>query len=221
MAFRVCASAFLVWASASMLVACGGSDDDGVFASGGAAGSGGSAGAGATGGAGAAGGAGGAGGSVDTRIDPIELGYEWTYEVEVLGTYPLCKQGTHSGFVLGEKEVGGKQAFQVQSLCPGAGVSSYYVDGDRVEVYYGGNWLLALDTPVEEGHTWSNGASTFTWHDAGTVTVPAGSFDDCWTAKENVANESYTTFCRGIGPVHWHVESGGNGFDAKLSAKNF
>ena len=26
-----------------------------------------------------------------------------------------------------------------------------------VEVYYGGAWILALDAPVKEGHTWSNG----------------------------------------------------------------
>jgi hypothetical protein len=174
-------------------------------------------------GAGATGTGGNSGGSVgaDDRIDPIELGHAWTYDVKIFGVYPLCKAGTHTGKVLGQKEVDGKPAFQVQSLCPAAGVTSYSVEGDRVFVHYGGAWLLALDAPVQEGHSWSNGASTYSWHFEGSVTVPAGTFEDCWTAREDSAPDSYTTFCRGVGPVVWHTIENGNGFDAQLTAKSF
>lgn len=212
--------------SASVLVAaafgCGSSSDDGLGLTGGSGGTGAAA-SGGGGGFGALGGGAGSGGggSVDDRIDPIELGYAWTYDVEIYGTYPLCKAGSHTGQVLGQKEVGGKNAFQVQSLCPAAGVSSYHVDGDRVEVYLSGVWALALDAPVQEGHSWSNGVTTYTWEDAGSVTVPAGTFDNCWTAREDQAADSYTTFCRGVGPVIWHTLVAGNGFDARLTAKNF
>jgi hypothetical protein len=202
-------------------IGCGGSD--GFAGIGGAAGAAGS-GAGGTGGSGgSAGSAGAAGGpSLDQQIDPIAVGRKWTYDVTIYGVYPLCQEGIHSGQVLSEKEVAGRHAHQIQSLCPAAGVSSYSVEGDRVWVYYGSAWVLALDAPVEEGHTWSNGASDFEWQSAGSVGVPAGTFDDCWTARELVAWESYTVFCRGVGPVRWHVkDASGNGFDAELVEKSF
>jgi hypothetical protein len=154
----------------------------------------------------------------DLRIDPITLGRTWTYDVAILGTYPLCKAGSSTGRVLGQKTVAGKNAFQVQSFCPGAGTSSYAVDGDKVEIYYGSSWILSLDAPVQEGHTWTDGLYTYAWEKVGAVTVPAGTFDDCWKAKPQLGT-SYTTFCRGVGPVRWHfVDGSGNGYDATLTA---
>jgi hypothetical protein len=217
----------LFCSSLILAAGCGGNDDAGLgsgVGGAGAAGAAGGGGFGAFGTGGASGSAsGGAGGTnnPDDRIDPIEVGRQWTYDVTVFGVYPWCKEGSYTGQVLGQKEVDGKQAFQVQSFCPTVGTSSYAVDGDRVEIYVGGVWVLALDAPVSQGHTWSNGASTFTWHEEGSVTVPAGTFDDCWRATENVAHDSYTIFCRGVGPVHWHNVDTGNGFDAVLTAKNF
>jgi hypothetical protein len=167
-------------------------------------------------------GTGGSGGGADDRIDPILLGHAWTYDVQELGSFPLCPAGTHTGEVLGESTVDGKDAFEVSSLCANAGSSYYAVDGDVVQVDYQGTWLLALDAPVEEGHTWSNGSSTFTWHSKSSVTVPAGTFSDCWSATQNVAYEAYTIFCRGVGPVRWYSKDlDGNGFDAQLTAKSF
>ncbi len=171
----------------------------------------------ATGGGTAAGGA-----SADDRIDPIALGHAWTYDVQELGAFPLCPSGSHTGETIDALTIDGKEAFEVTNLCANVESSYYAVDGDVVQVDYQGTWILALDAPVEEGHTWSNGTSTFTWHDEGTVTVPAGTFDDCWRATQNVAYDAYTIFCRGVGPVHWHSEDlTGNGFDAVLTAKSF
>ncbi len=162
------------------------------------------------------------GSGTDDRIDPIELGRSWTYDVEEIGTFAYCPSGSHTGETIAQVEKNGKPAFEVTSLCQNLPSSLYAVEGDVVFVDYLDTWVLALDAPVEEGHTWSNGASTFTWHDEGTVTVPAGTFDDCWRATQNVAYEAYTIFCRGVGPVHWRsVDLAGNGFDAVLTAKNF
>jgi hypothetical protein len=157
-----------------------------------------------------------------TAIDPIQLGYAWTYDVTILGTYAICKAGKSTGKVLGQKTVAGKSAFQVLSFCPGAGTSNYAVSGDKVEIEYQGAWILALDAPVEVGHTWSNGVTTYVWEDAGSVTVPAGTFTECWNAKESLVPANMTTFCRGVGPVHWHyADAKGNGYDAVLTAKSF
>ena len=153
----------------------------------------------------------------DDRIDPISLGRRWTYDVSIIGTYPLCRAGSSTAQVLGQKTVGGKPAFEVQSFCPGAGTSSYAVDGDKVEIYYANTWVLSLDTPVTAGHSWTDGLYTYAWQDAGSVTTPAGKFDHCWTAQPSVGTSS-TTFCRGVGPVHWHyVDGSGNGYDAMLT----
>lgn len=164
----------------------------------------------------------GSGGGPDDRIDPIALGHSWTYDVTEVGTFPLCPSGSQTAETVAEVEKNGKTGLEVTSLCANAQSSIYAVEGDVVFVDYLDTWVLALDAPVEEGHTWSNGISTFTWHDEGTVTVPAGTFDDCWRATQNVAYEAYTIFCRGVGPVHWHsVDLAGNGFDAILTAKSF
>jgi hypothetical protein len=80
--------------------------------------------------------------------------------------------------------------------------------------------LRVVDAPVMAGHSWSNGVATVTWRDAGTVTVPAGTFESCFRAE--ISADSYTTFCRGVGPVRWYVkDTSGNGYDAQLTAKNF
>jgi hypothetical protein len=159
----------------------------------------------------------------DEEIDPIAVGHAWTYAVTELGTYPACPAGSSTATALTTSTQDGKAgAVEVQSLCTGAPPSWYFVQGDVVQVDVTGTWVLALDAPVQEGHTWSNGETSFTWHDAGSVTVPAGTFSDCWSATENVAYPAYTIFCRGVGPVHWYTkDDSGDGFEAVLTTRNF
>jgi hypothetical protein len=157
--------------------------------------------------------------SVDDRIDPIALGRAWTYDVEIFGTYAGCAAGTQIGKVLRAGNYQGKSAFEVQSFCPGFGASWYAVAGDVVDLYYK-TWLRVVDAPVRAGHSWSNGGATITWREEGSVTTPAGTFDNCFRAEQSAS--SFTIFCRGVGPVRWYVkDAGGNGYDAKLTAKNF
>lgn len=158
----------------------------------------------------------------DRRIDPIVVGRSWTYDVNVLGVYPLCENGTHTASATMALRLDGKDAIRVRSLCANAGSFDYSVDGDRVYAYVLGAWRLSLDAPVAEGHTWTDGVLSYRWVDTGTVSVPAGDFDECWSLVTQAAYDSHTVFCRGVGPVHWHYEDGfGNGYDAVLTAKNF
>lgn len=158
----------------------------------------------------------------DRRIDPIEVGRAWTYDVKVLGWYPLCSDGTFTARTLASVHVGGREGKRVESLCNHAGSFVYSVDGDRVWSWYDGAWRLSVDGPVRSGHGWSDDYFDYTWERVGTVTVPAGRFTSCWSAKKVADYESYTVFCRGVGAVHWHYEDGfGNGYDAVLTAKNF
>jgi hypothetical protein len=158
----------------------------------------------------------------DTRIDPIEVGRAWTYNVTVLGFYPVCTNGVFVSNTLQTSTVDGKTALHVQSLCQNAGVYKYAVEGDRVYAYLDGAWRLSLDAPVADGHTWSDSYRNYRWDSKGTVTTPAGTFKDCWSATVVASYSSYMVLCRGVGPVKWHYEDGlGNGYEAILTAKNF
>ncbi|MFO0726686.1 MAG: hypothetical protein U1E65_23060 [Myxococcota bacterium] len=158
----------------------------------------------------------------DRRIDPIVLGRAWTYDVNVLGIYPACSAGVHTASTTDALVLDGKDALRVRSLCAGAGSFDYSVDGDRVYSHILGAWVISLDAPVAEGHSWTDGALQYHWSNTGTVTVPAGTFRDCWSVVTEAAYDSHTIFCRGVGPVHWHYEDGlGNGYDAVLTGKNF
>jgi hypothetical protein len=158
----------------------------------------------------------------DTRIDPIEVGHAWTYNVTVLGFYPACSNGVFVSNTLSSSTLDGKTALSVQSLCENAGVFKYSVDGDRVYAYLGGGWKTSLDSPVAQGHMWSDGFLTYKWESKGSFTTPAGTFTDCWSATTVASYTSYILLCRGVGPVKWHYEDGlGNGYEATLTAKNF
>lgn len=160
----------------------------------------------------------------DTRIDPVSfVGQSWTYDVAAMGASPPCAPGSHTASVIGHSMVNGRDAFQVASFCAAAGTISYAIDGDRVLEDYQGSWLVALETPVAEGTSWLFGNVPVTWHAAGDVTVPAGTFHGCFDAKDTLsAGVAYATFCRGVGPVRWYyVDGSGNGYDAKLTARNF
>ena len=168
-------------------------------------------------------GGGGADGSMkDTRIDPIDVGHAWTYNVTVLGFFPACSNGVFVSNTLSSEMLDGKTALSVQSLCENAGVYKYSVDGDRVYAYLNGAWKTSLDAPVADGHTWSDGFLNYKWESKGNVTTPAGTFSDCWSATTVASYTSYIVLCRGVGPVKWHYEDGvGNGYEAIMTAKNF
>ncbi len=157
----------------------------------------------------------------EAPIDPLAVGNTWTYAVTEVGSYPLCPSGTHDGKVIGSSQRDGKLAYETQSLCARVGTYYYATDGDVVYWDNASTWVLVLDAPVAEGHTWSNGVTAYVWHDVGRVTVTAGTFEKCFKAQDT-QGPSYTIFCRGVGPVRWSFrDSLGNGYDAVLTAKNF
>jgi hypothetical protein len=82
---------------------------------------------------------------------------------------------------------------------------------------------VILDAPVEEGHTWTysfGGAGPqFVWHDAGTVTVPAGTFTNCWARAYVSQSLARFIYCRGVGLIE--VDDTDFGYRAVLTSKNF
>lgn len=155
----------------------------------------------------------------DDRLFPLEIGRVWTYEVTPSGAVPTCAGGTFSEEVLGVVEVGGEPAFEMTSFCTAVDRTVFRVDGDVVDLDNGGRWIRVLDEPVEEGHGWnSTGPIDYTWRSEGSVTVPAGTFESCWTRVQVVSYTAETTFCRGVGMVRsLSSDLSGAGWDAELT----
>jgi hypothetical protein len=181
------------------------------------------AGSGTTGGTGGNGGSTGEGGGGDGKLFPIAVGYSWTYEVVNVGEGAICNPGQYSSTILSSAPLEGKEAFEVTSFCSGSLGNSQIAAGvgDEVFTYFNAAWVTAIDPILEEGHTWSFANTTLTWHEEGSVTVPAGTFTDCWTAQQSSPYMSFTTYCRGVGPVRSSATISSSGFDAKLASKSF
>jgi hypothetical protein len=158
----------------------------------------------------------------DTRIDPLEIGRTWTYDVKTMGSFPVCTAGTHDSTITGTTQVDGRTAFTVTSFCGAVGTSNITVDGDAVDYDYNGTWLHVTGLPIQDGVTWSYFNTSYTWQKVPSITVPAGTFADCWKANQNVSYTAYQIYCRGVGVVQSYSQDlGGNGWDAQLSAKTF
>ena len=153
----------------------------------------------------ATGDASGAGGS----LYPLAIGYSWTYAIT--GTCSPSDQKT----IVSATPVDGRPAFQLSACSITVNFST--PGGDEVDVYAAGSWLVLVDPMLVEGHSWIYYTTTFTWHRETSVTVPAGTFTDCWTAVPDVAGYPMNTYCRGVGPVHLTSSTS----DQLLTGKNF
>lgn len=167
------------------------------------------------------GGSGSGSSSGSTALYPLAAGDSWTYSVAAVGTGSICAAGVHEQHVVSENMVAGRAAFQMTSFCSAvAGTYDYAPRGDdEVDFYYQGSWLTLVDPTLTEGRTWPYFTTSYHWHREATVTVPAGSYDDCWTAIQNVSYTASLTYCRGVGLVRsYSSDLAGSGWDAKLAS---
>ena len=160
----------------------------------------------------------------DERIDPLALGRSWIYEVETREGGAPCTAGVQVSEVLGPGNTyDGSASLRYKPLCT-VTVADAIIEGDRFIGYVVDASpavpLLVLDSPVEEGHAWAyspGGQPTLVWHDAGTVTVPAGTFTDCWNRDNVNASPGHFTYCRGVGLAAVDDPT----YKATLTSKNF
>jgi hypothetical protein len=163
----------------------------------------------------------------DTRIDPLDVGRSWVFDVEPLDGGIVsggCTAGVVTTSVLGPgPTIDGSASVRYQPLCDAFLVDAV-VEGDRVTGYpvdAGFTPGVIVDGPVQEGHTWQYAANgpTFIWHDAGVVTVPAGTFTDCWARAYVTQSQAQFIYCRAVGLVA--VVDTDFGYRALLTSKNF
>ncbi len=190
-----------------LLAACGGGmADDTVTSDGGGTGSGSSD----------------TGGS--SALYPLAMGNSWTYAVAAVGAGSICAAGTHEQHIVSSNSVGTRPAFQMTNFCSGVSATYDYAAGanDEIDFYYSGSWLTLVDPTLSEGHMWPYFNTSYHWHRETSVTVPAGTYSDCWTAVQDVSYTASLTYCRGVGLVRsYSSDLNGSGWDAKLAAFNF
>jgi hypothetical protein len=164
----------------------------------------------------------GSGSSEHSDLYPLAVGNTWTYAVTIVGAGSTCSPGTSSQTVQSANPAGGRAAYQVTDFCSALANETYDYStpsGDEVDFYYGSDWLELIDPNLVDGETWTYANTSYTWKRETAVTVPAGSYDDCWTANQNVSYTAYSTYCRGAGLVHnYSADLTGAGWDAQLSS---
>src|SRR3954471_19083264 len=115
------------------------------------------------------------------KLFPLAMGNSWTYAVAAVGGGSICAAGSHEQHVVSANPAGGRDAFQITNFCSGvAGTYDYAAGtGDEVSFYYQTQWLTLVSTPLAEGHQWPYFNTSYHWHRETSVTVPAGTYDDC------------------------------------------
>ncbi len=166
--------------------------------------------------------------SSDDRLYPAEVGRTWTYVgSDSSGSIP----NTYTFTIKSKGTVDGRAAFTAGESYPSATDTYIEVNGDDVLFTYGnlGTWYPLMKSPVAEGASWTyelGGTRTQTWHSAGTQTVLAGTFSDCWridtrTTTMGPSDESYSIWCRGVGNVRSVTDFGSYQSKYELKKKNF
>ncbi|HXK17995.1 MAG TPA: hypothetical protein VNG33_09340 [Polyangiaceae bacterium] len=193
------ATQMLAGASGSGGAAAGSTGAGGVVSTGGQ----GQSGATTTGGvAGAPGSAGGTGGTpvlTPALLFPLAVGNKWTFSGPPLKG---CASGQFEESFTAYELHGGRMAYESVDTCqPNAPVWLSEQDG-AIAQFSGTDWAVSLAPPVEEGAEWDSGGVRFGWHAVPTVTVPAGTFDNCWKRALVLYPDSFArTYCPGIGPT--------------------
>jgi hypothetical protein len=142
---------------------------------------------------------------------PLTVGNSWEFDVLPLnGGMPFnCPLGPSTMTVAETLELDGRSAFRVVNLCGNDLFLS--IDGDAVDLHLDGEmppWKRFMENPVEDGHEWLFALDlSFRWAFHGSISVPAGDFDNCWR-REVVDNTNYIVYCPGVGEVHSYQPEG-------------
>jgi hypothetical protein len=171
----------------------------------------------------------GGGAMADDRLLPLEVGRTWVYRqsaIDPMQPITGCLN-TLEGSVTKRATVAaepGKSGYDYHPSCI-SGFSVYvFIDGDDIRGYGSGDASSTpfryASPPVEDGSSWYSPRDqlTFTWRDAGILTVPAGTFDRCWRRVPS-GSADYIVVCRGVGLVRSYVSE--DNYMLDLAQKNF
>lgn len=168
------------------------------------------------GGASPAGGAVGSGGAatggqsvtIPADLFPLAVGNIWTYSILEQPMPDFCDPEHLTEEVYALDTVGGREGFVTSAVCfaPSDQDSRLAAVDGEIQQWIGDMWHVTLAAPLKDGHRWildvGEPPSEFSWQSTGTVTVPAGTFENCWSrVPVPVEAGVVVTYCLGVGPV--------------------
>ena len=167
-------------------------------------------------------------------LNPLAVGHTWHTTQTSSGFGQPTTTCNVTQTVTGTTSVDGRTPFVIAYTyeCPMQTTTSMFytnvLGGDRYESRAAsstdGIWYV--EDPPAEGHQWASdpaGMFVYTWHRAGSVTVPAGTFTDCWREVTMPSgSDQEFTLCRGVGFVQ-SMQSFTTGYmvSGELTAKSF
>lgn len=130
---------------------------------------------------------------------PLAVGNTWTYSATMLSSG--CDMPNEVN-VISLEPYEGKMAFQLTDSCFDTGPSWLSVVDGTIQ-QFADAWRTSVGAPVSEGSRWTyNEVVEYEWQSAGAVTVPAGTFQNCWTRVTVDKPASIErTYCPGVGRV--------------------
>ncbi|MBY0371155.1 hypothetical protein K2X33_10745 [bacterium] len=156
---------------------------------------------------------------------PLKTGHVWRYKITKSPAKHPCKNVSTSTEVVEESKQNGHLVFKVRSFCPlghfyEGPYDYFYFQGNHVNNWHGlwKNWIRWLDAPVKAGHQWHYGVKpnpASVWEKVDSITVPAGTFYDCWKKKLVTTRIHYQIYCPGVGEVKRFLPTG---FEAELES---
>lgn len=157
-------------------------------------------------------------GGPSTALFPLVDGMVWSYKVTKVGNGGPCSEGSFTASLAATSDVDGKHAFKLPSWCDALTEPDTFAAGVGDEVFQRlhGSWEPLLDGVIEDGHTWLLDGVEYRWKSLGTQTVKGQKHKDCWGAQRNDLTLNYDIYCRGIGPLKHHRQTGADGNDAVL-----
>ena len=157
----------------------------------------------------------------DDRLQPFEIGRRWEYRQRVFDpSQPASCTGPFTSRVAEPVVVNGETGWAYYPTCL-PGPVTMLIAGDAIEAIIGGVRVVYASPPVVEGSAWEGDPAgvAYVWHDAGSLTVDAGTFERCWRRASLEVDDEYIILCRGIGLVVSNVPRGN--FRLELVGKNF
>ena len=216
----------------------GSSGAGGTTSSGGASGTSGAAGKSSAGGTSGAGGSGsggaagkggtGAGGASNAsppsveQLFPLAVGNVWNYTTSLIpggsNTSP-CPLGMHSTTITGKTTFQGESAFTATHVCAPMATRYYTENAQGLEVNLGTAWSRLLPRPISDGATFMGISSTQIIAHVADVTVPAGTFSNCWATEYVTATGPIATYCAKVGLVSLEYDApNGGGYKIELDS---
>ena len=143
----------------------------------------------------------------NTELFPHAVGNYWTYLYEYSGAIGSCAEGEWTARMTEMSELDDVETYTYLNPCvTGAEQIEFPLqfDGDRVLLVGYDTPYVMLDAPVTDGYEWQTLLDvtefTYSWQSVATVTVDAGTFNDCWK-RIDMNSGAYLTYCRGVGRV--------------------